>query len=115
MKARYDNIYYNPKEPSTIADAIRVLRIRHMRMSQARFAARLGTSQGAVARLESNNYDGYTVKTLERTAEATGTRLFIHFDTDEQVRKRGYLGHIVYKRPFKNCRQYRTNIKTGPV
>lgn len=39
----------------------------------------MGTSQQAVSRLESGEYKGFSLKTLEKLAEATGTRLKIEF------------------------------------
>jgi transcriptional regulator with XRE-family HTH domain len=37
----------------------------------------MGTSQQAVARLESGEYEGFTLKTLEKVAEALGADLVI--------------------------------------
>jgi ribosome-binding protein aMBF1 (putative translation factor) len=47
-------------------------------LSQSELAARMGTSQAAIARLESGRY-WPTTRTLQRLAEATGTRLRISF------------------------------------
>ena len=48
-------------------------------MTQAELAARMKTTQSAVARLESGRVPPST-RTLERVARATGTRLRIQFD-----------------------------------
>jgi len=47
-------------------------------MTQKELAKRLKTSQGAVTRLESGAYTGYSLRTLERIAAATGAHLDIH-------------------------------------
>lgn len=39
----------------------------------------MGTSQQAISRIESGNYEGFTLKTLEKIAEATGTQVRIEF------------------------------------
>ena len=47
--------------------------------SQQQMAKLMGTSQQAVSRIESGEYEGFTLKTLERIAEATGTKVKIEF------------------------------------
>ena len=41
----------------------------------------MGTSQQAVSRIESGEYEGFTLKTLEKIAEASGTKVKIEFVT----------------------------------
>jgi DNA-binding XRE family transcriptional regulator len=48
-------------------------------LTQAELARRMGTKQQAIARLERGDYEGFTLKTLERIAEATKTELVIDF------------------------------------
>ena len=48
-------------------------------LTQAEVAARMGTTQAVIARLESGRTKPST-RTLERFARATGTRLRIHFE-----------------------------------
>ena len=48
----------------------------------------MNTSQQAISRLESGEYEGFTLKTLKRVAEVTGTVLKIEF---EPYRKRRYV------------------------
>lgn len=50
----------------------------HAGLSQSELARRMGTSQAAIARLESGRYLP-SARTLKRLAEATGTRLQISF------------------------------------
>ncbi|MCY4008084.1 MAG: helix-turn-helix transcriptional regulator [Rhodobacteraceae bacterium] len=49
-------------------------------ITQAELAVRMRTTQSAVARLESGQLSPST-RTLEKVAQATGTRLRIQFDT----------------------------------
>jgi predicted XRE-type DNA-binding protein len=48
-------------------------------LSQQQMAKLMGTSQQAVSRIESGEYEGFTLKTLEKIAEATGTKVKIEF------------------------------------
>jgi ribosome-binding protein aMBF1 (putative translation factor) len=58
--------------------AYRILTLREkLGLSQKAMAQRMGTSQQAVARLESGEYEGYTLKTLEKVAEALGAELVV--------------------------------------
>jgi len=50
-----------------------------LRLTQTELARRMGTKQQAIARLERGDYEGFTLKTLERIAEATQTELVIDF------------------------------------
>lgn len=47
--------------------------------TQAQLARKLHTSQQAIARLESLDYSGYTLKMLQKVAAAFDKRLKIHF------------------------------------
>jgi ribosome-binding protein aMBF1 (putative translation factor) len=56
----------------------RILTLREkLGWSQKVLAERMGTSQQAVARLESGEYEGFTLKTLEKVAEALGAELIV--------------------------------------
>ena len=52
-------------------------------LSQAELAARMGTTQSAIARLKSGRVWPST-KTLRRLAEATGTKLRISFEKPKE-------------------------------
>jgi DNA-binding XRE family transcriptional regulator len=61
--------------------AIQIREVRESRgWTQAELARRIGTSQPAIARLESGEYDGYTVGILRRIAQATSARLQIRLE-----------------------------------
>ncbi|HEY7648155.1 MAG TPA: XRE family transcriptional regulator [Methylomirabilota bacterium] len=49
------------------------------RLSQAQLAARVGTKQPAIARMEQAHYTSYNVSTLAKIAAATGSRLELRF------------------------------------
>ena len=57
-----------------IANQIAMLRERRG-LSQAALARRIGTKQEGVARMERNNYRGYTMKTLAKVATALSAQL----------------------------------------
>ena len=60
--------------------AMRITKLREKRgLSQQQLAKLMGTSQQAISRIESGEYEGFTLKTLEKIAEATGTRVKIDF------------------------------------
>ena len=57
------------------------------RLSQAELAKRMGTSQSTIARLESGTGKP-SLSTLERFAQATGTRVRVSIEPTEKSRKR---------------------------
>ena len=52
---------------------------KNLSLTQAALAKKMGTKQQAIARLERGDYEGFTLKTLERIAKATKTELVINF------------------------------------
>ena len=48
-------------------------------LSQVELARRMGTKQQTISRLERGDYDGFTLKTLLKIAEATKTQLVVRF------------------------------------
>ena len=66
------------QERRAIFLSYRILTLREkLGLSQKQMAVRMGTSQQAVARLESGVYKGFTLKTLEKVAEALGAELVV--------------------------------------
>jgi putative transcriptional regulator len=60
--------------------AMRIAELREQKgLSQQQLAKLMGTSQQAISRIESGEYDGFTLKTLEKIAEATGMRVKVEF------------------------------------
>lgn len=68
------------QEKRSVFLAYRILTLREkLGLSQKAMAHRMGTSQQAVARLESGEYEGFTLKTLGKVAEALGAELVLDF------------------------------------
>jgi len=61
-----------------VAHQIVLLR-ENLGISQAELARRMGTKQQTISRLESGNYEGFTLKTLMKIAEATKTQVVVTF------------------------------------
>ncbi len=68
------------EERRALALALKISRLREQRgLSQTELARLMGTSQQAISRIESGEYEGFSLKTLEKIAEATQTQLKIAF------------------------------------
>ncbi len=52
-------------------------------LTQAELAERIGTQQQAIARLEDPEYDGHSVRVLNRIAHAIGLKLSVSFSVAE--------------------------------
>ena len=48
-------------------------------LSQAALAARIGSSKSAISRVEDADYDGHSMNTLRKIADALGQRLLVDF------------------------------------
>ena len=74
FKAQYE------EEKQALMLAIKIAELREKKgLSQQQLAKLMGTSQQAISRIESGEYEGFTLRTLEKIAEATGTRVKIEF------------------------------------
>ena len=74
FKAHYE------EEKQALMLAIKIAELREKKgLSQQQLAKLMGTSQQAISRIESGEYEGFTLRTLEKIAEATGTRVKIEF------------------------------------
>jgi HTH-type transcriptional regulator / antitoxin HipB len=74
VKAHYE------EEKQALMLAIKISELREKKgLSQQQLAKLMGTSQQAISRIESGEYEGFTLKTLEKIAEATGMRVKIEF------------------------------------
>ena len=68
------------EERQALKLAIKIAKLRDQKgLSQQELAKLMGTSQQAISRIESGEYEGFTLKTLEKIAEATGMRVKIDF------------------------------------
>ncbi|MHB8092872.1 MAG: helix-turn-helix transcriptional regulator [Syntrophales bacterium] len=68
------------EERQALKLAMKIAELRDQKgLSQKDLAKLMGTSQQAISRIESGEYEGFTLKTLEKIAEATGMRIKIEF------------------------------------
>jgi DNA-binding XRE family transcriptional regulator len=71
---------YYQEERQALILSMKIAELRRKKgLSQQELAKLMGTSQQAISRIESGEYEGFTLKTLEKIAEATGTRVQIDF------------------------------------
>jgi DNA-binding XRE family transcriptional regulator len=74
FKKHYD------EEKQALQLAMKIAALREQKgLSQRQLAKLMGTSQQAISRIESGEYEGFTLKTLEKIAEATGMKVKIDF------------------------------------
>ena len=67
-------------EDPAVNIALQLIRLREKHhLTQSQLARKLHTSQQAIARLESLNYAGYSLKILERIAEVFDKKLRVQF------------------------------------
>ena len=66
-----------------VAQAIYDLRDRHG-LTQKALAARVGTTQSVIARLEDADYEGHSLRMLARIAAAVGERVTIAFSGETE-------------------------------
>jgi ribosome-binding protein aMBF1 (putative translation factor) len=83
----YRTAYDALEEEFALVSSVIEARMRS-KLTQAEIAKRMGTTQAAVARLESGRSMPST-RTLERFAKATGSRLRITFEPVKQGKARG--------------------------
>lgn len=82
---RFREMYERERAAALIAVEIREAR-RRRNWTQTELARRVGTSQSAIARLESGTYGRYTVDVLRRIARATGSRLEVRLKPEGRRR-----------------------------
>ena len=83
---KYRKAYETLEEEFVLASAVMDVRNR-AGLTQQELARKMGTTQPVVARLESGRIRP-SLRTLERLAEATGSRLLIRFEP-RTARRRG--------------------------
>ena len=72
-------VHYQEERQALIL-AMKIAKLREKKgLSQQQLAKLMGTSQQAISRIESGDYQGFTLKTIEKIADATGTRVKIEF------------------------------------
>jgi len=83
----YRKAYESLEGEFALAKAVMKARNR-VGLTQAQLARKMGTTQPVVARLEAGRVRP-SMRTLERFARATGTRLLIRFEPRHQERTKG--------------------------
>ena len=68
-----------------VANQIVLLREK-LGITQVDLARRMGTKQQTISRLESGDYEGFTLKTLMKIAEATKTQVVVTFRPSSKTR-----------------------------
>ncbi|MCB1154835.1 helix-turn-helix transcriptional regulator [bacterium] len=69
--------------------AVRIIELRTaMGLSQKQLADKLGTTQSVISRIENSNYQGHSLKTLRKVADALDARVVIDIVPKEEMVKR---------------------------
>ena len=77
---QFRNAWEEPTGDVYFDSALGILKAREeKRLSQEQLAKKVGTSQQAIARLESPTYKGRSLRTLEKIAKVLGKRVEIRF------------------------------------
>ena len=76
---QFRHAYADEQLNLSIATQIKVIR-ENQKMSQATLAGKIGTKQAGISRIESANYDGWSIAILRRLAEAFDLRLRVSFE-----------------------------------
>ena len=84
---KYKKAYDALEEAFVLASAVMAVRSR-AGLTQEELARKMGTTQPVVARLESGQ-SRPSIRTLERLADATGSRLLISFEPRAATRRAG--------------------------
>jgi ribosome-binding protein aMBF1 (putative translation factor) len=74
QSAKFKKTYEDELDRLRLAQRIADLREKQG-LTQAALAAKVGTTQAGISRLENPNYRNYSLKTLEKVAVALGARL----------------------------------------
>ena len=76
----FKKAYAEPDEDPYLEIAFQLLQLRRkLHLTQKQLAKKVGTSQQALARLESTAYKGCTIKTLDNIAKKLHKKLRIQF------------------------------------
>lgn len=75
----YRHAYADESLNTYLASQLRVLR-EQRGLSQAKLGSLMGTQQAGISRLESADYEGWSIRTLKKLAEAFDLRLSVSFE-----------------------------------
>ncbi len=80
--------------------------------TQAELAQKAGTKQSNIARLEDSDYTGYSLKTLNRIANALGVELKISFEAEE-LRQKSNIHYYVASLYSVSIVSQQVSLETG--
>jgi DNA-binding XRE family transcriptional regulator len=80
----FKKAYYDELSRLRLAHRIAELREK-CGLTQAELARKVGTTQAGISRLENPNYHNYSLKTLEKVANALGARLRVELEEKQRA------------------------------
>lgn len=87
IKGNKKRLAYIEQEKTRLEIAQKIYDLRtKAHLTQSELAHRIGTMQSVISRLENADYDGYTLKILDKIAEAANCHLKVEFvPQDKQI------------------------------
>ena len=82
----FRRLYKEEEAKFSVSQKIRRLR-KKLGMTQQSLAKKVKTTQSAIARIESADYEGHSLSKLEEIAKALGVALVIDFIPKEKIKK----------------------------
>lgn len=80
LDPKFRRLYEQPSDDVFVETALALVRLRHrLGLTQAELARKVGTSQQAIARVESLDYRGHSLATLQKIAAALDKKVRIEF------------------------------------
>jgi DNA-binding XRE family transcriptional regulator len=80
IKGNKKRLAYIEQEKTRLEIAQKIYELRtKAHLTQSELAHRIGTRQSVISRLEDADYDGYTLKILDKIAEAVNCHLKVEF------------------------------------
>ena len=107
----YRHAYADEHLNLSIGTQIKVLR-EQREMTQEQLAEKIGTKQGGVSRLESANYEGWSLAALRRLAQAFDVRLRVSFEEFGTLWKEvlDFNRETLQRRPFAKDPEFQATI-----
>ncbi len=84
VSPEFKKAYYDELSRLWLAHRIAELREK-CGLTQAELARKVGTTQAGISRLENPNYRNYSLKTLDKVANALGVRLKVELEEKQRA------------------------------
>lgn len=112
--SEYRHAYADEQLNLSIGTQIKVLR-EQQEMTQEQLAEKIGTKQAGVSRLESANYDGWSIAALRRVARALDLRLRVSFEEFGTLWKEiaSFSRGSLQRRPFLQDPEFTATIEAN--